>query len=55
MPRVPYPTAAGVRTILEDLASKNPKARSAKPEDFIEPRFVRELEDSGFFRRLDEP
>ena len=48
----PQPTAPGVRTILEDLAAKTPKARSAKPEDFIEPRFVKELDDSGLIRRL---
>jgi NitT/TauT family transport system substrate-binding protein len=50
--RVPYPTAAGVRTILDDLAAKTPKARSAKPEDFIEPRLVKELDDAGLIRRL---
>ena len=52
IPRAPYPTAAGVRTILEDLAPKNPKARAAKPEDFIDPRFVKELDDTGHIRRL---
>ncbi len=52
IPQAPYPTVAGVRTILEDLAAKNPKARTAKPEDFVEPCFVKELDDSGFIRRL---
>ncbi len=52
IPQAPYPTVAGVRTILQDLAAKNPKARTAKPEDFVEPRFVKELDDSGFIRRL---
>ena len=52
IPRAPYPTAAGVRTILEDLAARHPKARSAKPEDFIESRFVKELDDTGLIRRL---
>lgn len=52
IPRAPYPTAAGVRTILEDLAAKNPKARDARPGDFVEVRFVKELEDGGFIRRL---
>lgn len=52
IPRAPYPTAAGVRTILEDLAAKHPRARGARPEDFIEPRFVRELDAEGFLRRL---
>jgi ABC-type nitrate/sulfonate/bicarbonate transport system substrate-binding protein len=52
IPRAPYPTAAGVRTILDDLAARTPKARTARPEDFIEPGFVRELDDAGLLRRL---
>jgi len=52
IPRAPYPTAAGVRTILDDLAAKTSKARAARPEDFIEPRFVKELDDAGAIRRL---
>ncbi len=41
-----------MRTILEDLAPKHAKARTARPEDFIEPRFVKALDDTGFIRRL---
>ena len=52
MPRAPYPTAAGVRTILDDLAATTPKARAAQAEDFIEPRFVKQLDDAGLIRRL---
>ena len=52
IPRAPYPTAPGVRTILDDLAAKTPKVRTAKPEDFIESRFVKELDDAGLIRRL---
>ena len=52
IPRVPYPTPAGVRTILDDLTAKHPKARAARPEDFIESRFVKELDDAGAIRRL---
>jgi NitT/TauT family transport system substrate-binding protein len=39
----PMPTLAGVKTVLEDLGSKNPKVRDIKPEDLIEPRFLRAL------------
>jgi hypothetical protein len=52
MARVPYPALKGVETILEDLAPKNPKARSADPKSFVEARFLRELEESGFVSRL---
>ncbi len=39
----PMPTAAGVKTVLEDLAAKNPKVREIKPENLLETRFLREL------------
>jgi len=41
-----------VETILEDLAKTNPKARSADPKRFVEPRFLKELDDSGFAAQL---
>ena len=52
MARVPYPTLKGIEAILDDLAKTNPKAKSADPKRFIEPRFLKELEDSGFVGRL---
>ncbi len=51
-PRVPYPTAKGVQTILDDLAQRDERAKGAKAEQFIEPRFLRELEESGIIDRL---
>jgi NitT/TauT family transport system substrate-binding protein len=52
MSRVPYPNLKGVETILEDLAKTNPKAKGADPRRFIEPRFLKEIEDSGFVAQL---
>ena len=52
MARVPYPTQKGIEAILDDLAKTNPKAKSADPKRFVEPRFLRELEDSGFVAKL---
>ena len=52
MARVPYPTTKGIEVILEDLAKKNPKAQGADPKSFMEPRFLKELEDSGFVTQL---
>ncbi len=39
----PMPTVAGVKTVLEDLGSKNPKVREIKPEDLMDTRFLRAL------------
>jgi len=37
---------------LQDLASTNPKAAQANAGDFVDARFVKELEDSGFIKSL---
>lgn len=52
LPPKQYPTLDGIRTILETLAEREPKAKSAKPEDFVDLRFAKELDDSGFVDRL---
>lgn len=51
-PRAPYPTVNGIKTILDDLGTKDPKTNAANPSDFTESRFVRELEESGFIKAL---
>jgi hypothetical protein len=38
--------------LLKSLEKSQPKARTAKAEDFIDSRLVRELEESGFIGRL---
>jgi len=48
----PYPTVEGVSTLLKTLEKAQPKARTVKPEDFIDSRLVRELDESGFINRL---
>ena len=52
MPEKPYPTLAGVRTILDELALRNPKAKGAKAEDFVDSSFVKKVDDEGLFERL---
>lgn len=52
LPRTPYPTTEGIRNILSELSVVLPKAKTARPEDFVEPRFVKELDETGFIDRL---
>ena len=52
LPPKQYPTVEGIRTILEMLAEKEPKARSVKAEDFVDMRFIKELDEMGFIDRL---
>ena len=50
--KVPYPTEPGIQLFLDQLKSKNPKAAQAKPSDFIDISFLKELESSGYIDRL---
>jgi ABC-type nitrate/sulfonate/bicarbonate transport system substrate-binding protein len=52
VPEKPYPTLAGIQTIIDELATKNPKLKAAKPEDFVDMSFVKKLDDEKFFDRL---
>lgn len=51
-PEVPYPTPEGVKTMLDDLAPKNPKAASADPKAFVDQSLVKEIEASGLIKQL---
>jgi NitT/TauT family transport system substrate-binding protein len=46
----PFPTVAGIQTVLEELSEKEPKARTSKFEDFVDLRALRELEKEGVFK-----
>jgi NitT/TauT family transport system substrate-binding protein len=52
MPDAPYPPADGYQLVLQDIAEKNPKAAQANVKDYIDTRFVKELEESGFIKAL---
>ena len=49
---VPYADPAGIKTLLDDMAPKNPKAAAADPRSFVDASFVQEMEASGFIRQL---
>lgn len=49
---IPYPSPEGLKTILDEIAPRNPKARTLKPEDMVRPTFIREMEEQGVFRAL---
>src|ERR1051325_11179254 len=52
MPRVPYPTTKGIQTVLDEIATRNPKAKTLTPANFIDTMFLNELEQSGFVKQL---
>lgn len=52
LPEKPYPTLPGIQTILDEYAKRFPKAKTMRPEEFVDLSFVKKLDDEGFFERL---
>jgi NitT/TauT family transport system substrate-binding protein len=52
VPIKPYPTLEGFRTIFADLAKRVPAAKNADPKDYVDTRFIEELDRSGFIDSL---
>ena len=52
MPDSPYPPLEGYQVVLQEMASTNPKATALNAKEIVDPRFVKELEDSGFIASL---
>ncbi|MBI4321150.1 MAG: ABC transporter substrate-binding protein [Chloroflexi bacterium] len=50
--KVPYTNPAGVKLILTELAKMDPKAQTMRPEDVYDNSLVKELDDSGFIKKL---
>ena len=48
----PYPTLRGIGIMLRELAATNPKITAARPEEFVDLTFIKELDGSGFIDRL---
>ena len=51
---MPIPALEGIRTILTELSSTTPAAKNADPEQFVSYKIAREIETSGFVKRLYE-
>lgn len=52
VPIKPYPTLDGFKTILDDLSRKVPAAKTANPKEFVDTRFIDELDQSGYIDSL---
>ena len=52
MMKTPLPTAEAVRSVLEELSDRNPKAKDLDPNKFFDDRFVRQLQASNFIEAL---
>jgi hypothetical protein len=49
---MPYASNNGIRAVLQFLAAGQPKAATAKPEEFYDNSLLKKIEDSGFTKTL---
>ena len=52
VPQKPYPSLDAIKEALAELGEKDPKIRSAKPEDFTDMSIIKEFDDNGFIDGL---
>ncbi|HVR15707.1 MAG TPA: ABC transporter substrate-binding protein [Candidatus Limnocylindrales bacterium] len=50
--KIPYPTLKGIKFIIDEMAERNPQAKKASPESFVDLSVLQEIEQSGFFTQL---
>jgi NitT/TauT family transport system substrate-binding protein len=50
--RVPYPDIEDMKLGLTQVAETNPRVRGVDPKEFVDGRLLREIEASGFVKRL---
>jgi NitT/TauT family transport system substrate-binding protein len=51
---VPYPIMKGLEATYDYVAQTRPEIRGRKPEEFMDPSFIAELDKSGFIKKLYE-
>lgn len=51
-PQKPYPTLRGIDIMLREMVARNPKTKAARPEEFVDLTFIKELDSSGYIDRL---
>jgi NitT/TauT family transport system substrate-binding protein len=52
IPRTPYVSEKGLQAVIDFIRQRNPQTPAAKAPDFMDNRFIKELDDSGFIRTL---
>ena len=52
LPKKQIPSLEGLKTVMEDIGERDPRAKTAKAEQFVDFTFIRELEQSGFIDGL---
>jgi NitT/TauT family transport system substrate-binding protein len=52
IPRAPYVSEKGLQAVIDFIRQRNPQTANVKAADFMDNRYIKELDDSGFIRAL---
>jgi NitT/TauT family transport system substrate-binding protein len=52
IPRVPYVNEKGLQAVIDFIRQRNPQTPNVKASDFMDNRYIKELDDSGFIKAL---
>jgi NitT/TauT family transport system substrate-binding protein len=52
LPKKQYPSLEGLKTVLDEVGERDPRAKAAKAEQFVDSSFIKELDQSGFIDGL---
>jgi NitT/TauT family transport system substrate-binding protein len=52
IPRTPYVSEKGLQAVIDFIRQRNPQTPNVKAAEFMDNRFIKELDDSGFIKSL---
>lgn len=52
IPKIPYPSVESMKRALDDIAERDPRAKNARAEQFIDASLMQELDKEGFIKQL---
>jgi NitT/TauT family transport system substrate-binding protein len=52
IPRTPYVSEKGLQAVIDFIRQRNPQTPNVKAQDFMDNRFIKELDESGFIKAL---
>lgn len=52
IPKIPYPSVESMKRALDDIAERDPRARSARAEQFVDASLMQDLDKEGFIKQL---
>src|SRR6266508_4213820 len=52
IPRTPYVSEKGLQAVIDFVRQRNPQTPNVKAQDFMDNRFIKELDESGFIKSL---